>query len=226
MIDRFKQQMEILIQFSNLNYQELRDSIDAVQKEAEELANKLLADMEVNKQLLQVYNTEIRLWYWQHRYEDKKWLEDEITDMKEYVDNIPQSSLPVYNPLRNENTSVNQWIEDAYNNVFCIGGYTAEEWANATYLTAEEFDASNITAVEFYCNGKEKLGDYRKYIYTFSPITGQYVWLGRALQEVANALNLKAISAEQYDALNRTAEEYDGKNITAKEYYEGGIENV
>lgn len=173
------------------------------------------------QKMIENYNVVMRLWYYAHRYEDKKWLSDEIDKVHKALKDIPESELPIFNYFRNKQTGINQWVDDVYLFALPIGGYSAIEWARATWLSAEEFDASNITAIEFYGDGKRKLDDDRWKYYMFSPISGEYVWVGRAIQEVANALNPNAVTAGDYDGSNTTAGTYDGKNVTAEQYRKG-----
>lgn len=195
--------------------------IDSLDKQLKLLEGQVNQNVENIQKMIEDYNTVMRLWYYAHRYEDKKWLSDEIEKMRKEIANIPESKLPIFNYLRNKQTGINQWIDDMYLLVLPIGGYSAIEWARATWLTAEEFNASNISAIEFWVDAKRKLDDDRWKYYTFSPISGEFVWIGRALQEVANALNPDAVKAENYDDYKVSAGTYDGKNVTANEYRKG-----
>lgn len=193
-------------------------ALDNQLKLIESTVTNHIADVQ---KMLNDYNTVMRLWYYAHRYEDKKWLSEEIAKVHEALDNMPESKLPVFNYFRNKQTGINEWVDDVYLLALPIGGYSALDWSRATWLSAEEFNMSNITAIEFYVDGKRKLDDDRWKYYTFSPISGEYVWIGRALQEVANALNPDAVTAKTYDDSNITAADYDGKNITAEQYRKG-----
>lgn len=195
--------------------------IDSLDKQLKLLETQVNQNVENVQKMIEDYNTVMRLWYYAHRYEDKKWLSDEIEKMRKEIADIPESKLPIFNYLRNKQTGVNQWVDDMYMLVLPIGGYSAIEWARATWLTAEEFNTSNISAIEFWVDAKRKLDDDRWKYYTFSPISGEFVWIGRALQEVANALNPDAVKAENYDDYKVKAETYDGKNVTANEYRNG-----
>lgn len=196
-------------------------TLDGLTGELLTLEGRVDSEMEKLCKKIEDYNTVMRLWYYEHRYQDKKWLMEEIADMWQYINNIPTSELPIFNWMRNRQTGINQWVNDMWEYVIPIGGYTALEWERATWLTAEEFNASNITAIEFYVDGKRVLNDDRNKYYMFSPISGQYVWIGRAVQEVANALNPDGVKAENYDYMKVKAGTYDGKNITANEYRNG-----
>lgn len=196
-------------------------TLAALTTELHTLENRVDESMGKIQDMIENYNSVMRLWYYQHRYEDKKWLESQIAEMQKQMENLPESKLPIFNYFRNRQTGINQWVDDMWSYAMPIGGFTAIEWQRATWLTAEEFNASNITCIEFYTDAKRILDADRWKYYTFSPISGEFVWIGRALQEVANALNPDAVKAENYDTNNVTADTYDGKNITANEYRKG-----
>lgn len=196
-------------------------TLAALTAELHTLENRVDESIAQIQSMIENYKSVMRLWYYQHRYEDKKWLEEQIAEMQKQMENLPESKLPIFNYFRNRQTGINQWVDDMWNYAMPIGGFSALEWQRATWLTAEEFNTSNITCIEFYADGKNALDADRWKYYTFSPISGEFVWIGRALQEVANALNPDAVKAENYDAYNVKADTYDGKNITANEYRKG-----
>lgn len=169
--------------------------------------------------VLKDYNTQMRLWYYERRWEDKQWLMEQIAELRQEVEDLPQSTLPVNNPIfSGEMSSINQWIEDEWNYCWCKDGYSAVEWQLETWITCGEWNARDIDALTFYINCKHEMEyGWNKYM-TFSPVSGKMVWIGTAIQEVFNALNPTGIKAAEYDGWNLDAAHYDAQNITAKRY--------
>lgn len=198
----------------NALYSELTEQFDTLNEEMERW------EQDVRK-IVNNYFTTVRLWYMEHRYQDKKWLEDEIKKVENALANIPESKLPVFNWMRNRQTGVDEYLSDLYEFVLIENGYTAIRWERATWMSAEEFDMSGITAVQWEFDALNVLDDDRWKWSMFSPISGKWVWLGRAIQEVADALNPDAVSAGVYDGAQKTAQVYDALNITADEYRRG-----
>lgn len=97
---------------------------------------------------------------------------DEIKKIQEQLDAVPTEILDalVRNPFEhNELFTPNEVFQYFYNYGINGGGFTAEEFDKAEYITAEFFDKSNITALRFYTNGREKLGYFTN---MFFGITG------------------------------------------------------
>lgn len=106
----------------------------------------------------------------------------------------------------------------------CFGGYNAIQWYNETPITCEEWNKSEISCIDWYIRGREvfKWFDRRKFM--FSPVSGRYVDVREALLELATALKINGLTAEDYDRLGFTAEEYDSYKESAGEYDWNGRE--
>lgn len=197
---------------------ELGDRIFSLAEEIGAIHTEVRKALDGYNAQIENYNSLMRLWYYERRWEDKKWLEEQINALREYVDNLPESTLPVDNPITGEMSSVNQFIKDWWEYVACRHGYTAGEWDRETWITCELFDASNITCLEFYTECKHKLEQGWERFRTFSPVTGEYVEVGTAIQQVFDYLNKDGITAQEYDDKQLSAGTYDGKDVTAKAY--------
>lgn len=203
----------------NQNVHDLHETmIEAVGSRVSALQEEFTRQSEsITKRITDWFNV-FQLWYYRNRWEDKEWLAREIQKMQDTVDSIPESSSPVYNPIRNAQTSFNQAIMDMFDYGISSDGYEAGEWDISSWITCRLFDTSPITAITFTTDAKHVLdGGWRK-LRMFSPVTGQYVWIGTAIQQVFDALNPNGTTASEYDNTQTTAEAYDGRDVTASDY--------
>ena len=100
----------------------------------------------------------------------------------------------------------------------CFGGYNAIQWYNETPITCEDWNRVGISCVDWYVRGREIFGWFEHQRFMFSPVSGEYVDVRVALMELAAALKINGLTAEEYDGLGFTAEEYDSYRETAVEY--------
>lgn len=210
----------------NASISTIQGQVDGLENQLNDLSNEFIKNMEATNKQLQEWFTTFQLWYYRHRWEDKQWLMEEIDKMKEIVDAIPESSSPVYNPIMNEQTSFNQAIMDMFNYGISAGGYSARQWDLSDWITADYFDNSGITAIEFTTNAKHILDAWWQRLRMFSPVSGEYVWIGTAVQQVFDMLNPNKTTAQEYDETETAAEVYDEKMLTAEEYVETRWTNV
>lgn len=99
-----------------------------------------------------------------------------------------------------------------------FGGYDAIQWYNEPTITCELWNQIKINCVDWYVRGREVFHWFDRRRFMFSPVSGKYVDVRTALLELASALKINGLSAEEYDKLGFTAEEYDAFGVTAKEY--------
>lgn len=124
-------------------------------------------------------------------------------------------NVPVYNPVRGENTTIQRAINDIYD-MARVWGLTAMQY-DSLGLTAEEYDNLGLTALEYDQFGYINLGYPDENWYMISPFTGQYTKVKDVVMDLAH-FHMDGLSAEEYDALELEAEEYDDKLITAFDY--------
>ena len=123
--------------------------------------------------------------------------------------------IPVYNPVRGKNTTLQQAIDDIYD-MARMWGLTAIQY-DSLGLTAEEYDNYSLTALEYDQNGYVLLGYPDENWYMVSPFTGQYTKVKDVVMDLAH-FHMEALTAKGYDDLELEAEEYDNKNITAFDF--------
>lgn len=114
--------------------------------------------------------------------------------------------------------SGNTAIEWLWDNCCCHGGFDGFQWYMLSEITAKDWSNMNATAVEWYTNAKEIYWRFDSRNKMFSPVTGEFVDVRKAVYELANALNINAMTALEYDSLMLTADVYDREFITAYEY--------
>lgn len=138
-----------------------------------------------------------------------------------FIQEIPDlTTINVYNPVKGYITSIQEAINDLYNQSRAEA-LTALEY-DSLGLTAAEYDALQLTAWEYDNWGKtliQNSGYYKNpWHYMTSPFTGDYVRLEVVINELASLHKSDALTASEYDALDITAAYYDGLDLTAYQY--------
>lgn len=209
----------------------LENDINDVRSKLEREVRSLIADdnaladeiKEYRKEFLntlEVYDrkfSEMRLMILASSSKDRQMLEKAIADMKKTVADIPKSELPVFNPIKVENDTINGAINDIYNIAINRLGFTAIAWHKA-HLTTQYFKDSNISAMTYWMYGSMELGVHNM---MFSPVSGRYTTVKMAVYELADFLKVgdfSKLTASEFDALNLTAKNYDDKNVKAQSY--------
>lgn len=209
----------------------LENDINDVRSKLEREVRSLIADdnaladeiKEYRKEFLntlEVYGrkfSEMRLMILASSSKDRQMLEKAIADMKKTVADIPKSELPVFNPIKVENDTINGAINDIYNIAINRLGFTAIAWHKA-HITAQYFKDSNISAMTYWMYGSMELGVHNM---MFSPVSGRYTTVKMAVYELADFLKVgdfSKLTASEFDALNLTAKNYDDKNVKAQSY--------
>lgn len=105
-----------------------------------------------------------------------------------------------------------------------FGGYNAIQWYNETPITCELWNKIHINCVDWYVRGREVFHWFDRRRFMFSPVSGKYVDVQTALLELATALKINGLTAEEYDNLGFTAQEYDVFRETAGDYDWNGRE--
>lgn len=209
----------------------LENDINDVRSKLEREVRSLIADdnaladeiREYRKEFLntlEVYDrkfSEMRLMILASSSKDREMLEKAIADMKKTVAEIPKSELPVFNPIKVDNDTINGAINDIYNIAINRLGFTAIAWHKA-HITAQYFKDSNISAMTYWMYGSIELGAHNM---MFSPVSGRYTTVKMAVYELADFLKVgefSKLTASEFDALNLTAKNYDDKNVKAQSY--------
>lgn len=209
----------------------LENDINDVRAKLEREVRSLIADdnaladeiREYRKEFLntlEVYDrkfSEMRLMILASSSKDREMLEKAIADMKKTVAEIPKSELPVFNPIKVDNDTINGAINDIYNIAINRLGFTAIAWHKA-HITAQYFKDSNISAMTYWMYGSIELGAHNM---MFSPVSGRYTTVKMAVYELADFLKVgdfSKVTASEFDVLNLTAKNYDDKNVKAQSY--------
>lgn len=121
----------------------------------------------------------------------EEYIDDEIATLK----NMLPTGLPEI-----------KWLWD---NALHDNGFSAYEWYMYATVSCEDWNKSEVTCSDWYTNGKYVFDWYNSEQKFFSPVTGERVDASRAIIELASALNVNAITAEEYDSLRLTADEFD-----------------
>lgn len=139
-----------------------------------------------------------------------------LSDSKEYTDTKVSALYTLIEGL--DLASNKKEIRWVWQYGCCFGGYNAIQWYNETPITCDWWNKSNITCEDWYVRSREIFGWFKRRQYMFSPISGKYVDVRQALMELASALKINGLTAEEYEKLGFTAEEYDAFNETAIDY--------
>ena len=118
--------------------------------------------------------------------------------LQQFLDNLPDyTQILVINPVRGYMTTVQQAIDDLYD-------------------TAVRYDA--LTAQEYDLYGRNYIAVTDKLTWMYNPFTGIYSPVRDVVKQLAELHRTGAITAQAYDLLALSAEEYDDKEITAYNY--------
>lgn len=195
-------------------YRQLQDALREIQQDLGIMQNQILALREDLTRVIIDY----------HAYDDatREYLIEYIeARLNEFIQEIPDlTTVNVYNPVKGYITSIQEAINDLYNQSRAEA-LTALEY-DSLGLTAAEYDALQLTAWEYDNWGKtliQNSGYYRNsWHYMTSPFTGEYVRLEVVINELASLHKSDALTASEYDALDITASYYDGLDLTAYQY--------
>ena len=198
--------------------QEVAATITEMQNQFDQLYNTVKSQItamqvEIARQILNLQNLIAA---------NNDYIFEEVTRrLQEFVDNLPDyENLIVYNPVRGEQTNVQQAILDLYDQ-FRVWGLTAAQY-DSLQLTASHYDSLNLTALE-YDRMAYKLLDYPDPTYSMrDPFDGQFVKCQVVIYKLAD-LHRQSLTAAEYDALELTAYEYDALELTAYLYDWYGI---
>lgn len=148
----------------------------------------------------------------------RKMINETVDYCRKLVEELPKSTYPINNHIRGELSTVDDAVADLYNYGITSCGFSAGQWHTKTHITAEFFKDSNVSCLDFWTHGRTILDTFNRQAMTFSPVTGQYVTVEKALKELANYVKENGVTAKEYDEKELTAEEYDNKDLTASEY--------
>lgn len=162
--------------------------------------------------------SELRLMLLASDSANRKIVDNAVKYLENRLEQLPKSTYPLYNPIRNELDSVNHTVLDMYNHGLTTNGFSAGQWHTETHITCQFFKDSDIECLEFYTDGKPLLGSYKNRHMVFSPVTGKYVLIEKALAELTEYVKTFAITATGYDDTELTAKTYDDKNVSAENY--------
>lgn len=165
------------------------------------------------KTLTETKLQELKIYLMGRDWNDKQELLAKIAGLQEQIDNLPDNSIPVLNPVTGENSTTSKALSDIWNYGLSYHGFTSGEWQQATYITCDYFNDSNISAVNFFTHAKTILRWADDYTHVYSYITGDRVSLQNAIYEIYGAIKANPITAKEYDAMQLTAQEYDNKNV-------------
>lgn len=138
-------------------------------------------------------------------------LKSEVADLQSQIDEIKNA----------DNSSI-EWLRQHW---LYVCGMSAEEFSNFGCLTCDLWNSTNISADEWYMNGKAYFGFGERTMLMYSPFTGLPTSVITVVYEMTNYLKLGALRAEQYDKMKiRAGEEpsnmmfnYDWKGDIAYE---------
>lgn len=207
-------QIDVLKKNIDVRFEKVYSTIDKEDVKIENYRKEYIKTNEIYDRKL----SEMRLIVLGSNSVNRQMVESAVDKLTKLVEEIPKSTLPVFNPILVKQTTINDAISDLYNYGITREGFTALEWHNATHITCQYFSDSEITALDFWTGGKPILNCYPDAIKMFSPVSGNYVTVKDAIYELANYLKINSITAAEYDDKNLTAEEYENTNISAQSY--------
>ena len=149
---------------------------------------------------------------------NNEYIQDYVENrLNQFIDDFPTLliNVPVYNPVRGQNTTIQQAINDIYD-MARMWGLTAMQY-DSLGLTAKEYDDLGLTALEYDQNGYIALGYPDENWYMISPFTGAYTKVKNVVMDLAH-FHMDGLSAKEYDDIELEAEVYDDKLITAFDY--------
>lgn len=136
-----------------------------------------------------------------------------FNELKTYIDAWSKDLPPVVCPVDGKLEPISVALKHLFE--FYNRGITAGKY-DSLQITAQEYDDFNITARDYDAFGN----DYFENIYAcmmISPFTGEMEYISIVVNKLAD-FHKNGITAQEYDALNKTAQEYDNAEISAYEY--------
>lgn len=142
---------------------------------------------------------------------NKAYTDRKIADIKTLIDTIEiESSLKAVT-----------WIWKYGCN---FGGYNAMQWYDDVSITAEDWNKSNVTGVDWYVRGREVFNWFYRRTFMFSPISGNWMSERDVIREMCRYMQINGVTAKQYDDIRLTAGEYDAGRLMAQQYDYAGKE--
>ena len=136
-----------------------------------------------------------------------------FTELKAYIDAWSKDLPPVVCPVDGNLEPISIALEHLFE--FYNRGISAAKY-DSLQITAQEYDDFKITARDYDAFGNE----YFENIYAcmmISPFTGEMEHISIVVNKLAD-FHKKGITAQEYDALNKTAQDYDDAEISAYSY--------
>lgn len=183
----------------------IRQDMNAKDTELDEKINKVQAD------LLEKVNT-LNILIYKLNAETREYIDSEVTKLYEYIKLYVPNNIQVLNPVKGYYTSLNQALNDMYDNL----RYYA--------LTCNEFDSLNLTCTEFdelflSCTEFDLYSAKRfrvdSNLYMHNPFTGKYVFYQDVIYQIAELNFNNPITAREFDALLLTVAEFEAKALSA-----------
>lgn len=183
----------------------IRQDMDAKDTELDEKIDKVQAD------LLKKVNT-LNILIYKLNAETREYIDNEVKMLYEYIKLYVPNNIQVLNPVKGYYTSLNQALNDMYDNL----RYYA--------LTCNEFDSLNLTCAEFdelflSCTEFDLYGAKRfrvdSNLYMHNPFTGEYVFYQDVINQLAQLHFNNPITAKGFDSLLLTVADFEAKALSA-----------
>lgn len=136
-----------------------------------------------------------------------------LDELKAYIDAWSKDLPPVVCPVDGNTEPISIALEHLFE--FYNRGITAAKY-DSLQITAQKYYDFKITARDYDAFGN----DYFESIYAsmiISPFTGEMEDISVVVNKLSD-FHKKGITAQKYDALNKTAQEYDDAEISAYNY--------
>lgn len=173
---------------------ELDKKIDDVQNNLIERINKLNV-------LIYQLNSEIR-----------QYIDSEVTKLYEYIKLYMPNNIKVLNPVKGYYTSLNQALDDMYDNLRYYA-LTCHEF-DSLNLSCKEFDNLLLSCTEFDLYGAKRFR-VDSNLYMHNPFTGKYVFYQDVINQLAELHFNNPITASEFDALLLTVTAFEAKALSA-----------
>lgn len=205
----------------------LRDYVDTLnsnmKKYIDDINNKIREDMtakdnelnekidSVNIQLSQKIS-ELNVLIYRLNAETKKYINDEIEKVYDFIKNYIPDNILVLNPVKGYYTNLNTALSDLYDSLRYFA-LTCNEFDQLN-ITCKNFDELYLSAYDFDLYGAKRFR-VDSNLYMHDPFTGNYVFYQDVINKLAELHFNNPITASNFDKLLLTATEFDSKSITA-----------
>lgn len=183
----------------------IRHDMDTRDNELDEKINKVQTNLLDKISVLNILIYDLNA-------ETRAHIDTEVKKLYDYINDYVPNNMEVLNPVRGYRTSLNQALNDMYDNLRYYA-LTCNEF-DSLNLSCTEFDGLLINCTEFDLYGAKRFR-VDSNLYMHNPFTGEYVFYQDVIYKLAELHFNNPITASEFDALLLTVTAFQSKALSA-----------